>query len=104
MDKIWKFPLEVADVQTVRMPMTNMPLYVALQDGKPHLWALVEDQSPLRNFHVYTVGTGQDIPRGAQGYIGSYQMENGVLVFHVFSGALYLGGDPYKPAVPGEVG
>lgn len=86
--RIWKYPLEVTDLQTVEMPHGAKILTVQMQGTTCCLWALVEDEMPRhlnqsRRIAIY--GTGNPVPRNLrQDYIATFQMEGGALVFHAF--------------------
>jgi len=91
MQTIWKYPLETTDVQTVMMPKGAKPLTVAVQGSQVCLWALVDSEADpeARDFVIY--GTGhpvRDVVKRdvgeVQTYVGTYQLDNGSLVFHVF--------------------
>lgn len=88
---IWKFPLEVTDVQTVVMPAGAVVLCVQMQRDWPCLWAKVPDPGAVfvdrRQFRI--VGTGHHFADDEVGaYIGTYQRPiDGGLVFHVFEAA-----------------
>lgn len=86
MAAIWKFPLAVTDRQSVRMPAGAELLCVQVQRGVPCLWALVDPQAPLHEVELTTYGTGHPIDGDPGDYIGTYQLRDGSLVFHVFCG------------------
>ena len=69
MTTIWKYPIEVTDTQTIEMPIGAQMLVVQAQ------------------YTVYTFGTGH--PANVEGhiYLGTYQLYEGGLVFHVFTPA-----------------
>lgn len=77
MKAIWKWALDSAEV-TLDMPEGARLLDVQLQDGSPVLWALVsrQGQKCSRTFNI--------VPDDAGRYIGTFQMADGRLVFHVF--------------------
>ena len=85
---IWKFPLETVAVQTLLMPRGAEILTVQVQRGAPSLWAMVDPVAhpTARRFTVY--GTGHNMPKLEMGtertYIGTYQLNDGNLVFHIF--------------------
>lgn len=83
---IWKFPLKMVDSQTVSMPEGSLILTVQTQNGRPCLWALVEEgESEKEDRIIYTQGTGgpfADDPEDLA-YVGTYQLPT--LVFHVFT-------------------
>jgi hypothetical protein len=83
--KIWKFPLNVEDAQTINMPLNAEILHVAAQTNTPNLWALVDENADLEPRHFVTFGTGEPMPENGYGsYVGTYQLHDGALVFHVF--------------------
>lgn len=84
---VWKFPVETADTSKITMPRDAKVLRFGLQDGKPFLWVLVntaEKRTELRHFRF--AGTGHDIERfpSCLEYIGTVDMADGSLVFHLF--------------------
>ena len=85
---IWKYELQITDTQTIEMPEGAMILTVQTQANKPCLWALVNPDSKIETRTFITYGTGHTIEeiRDYVGnyYIGSYQIDGGILVFHVF--------------------
>lgn len=82
--KIFKYPFEVTDYQTITMPKEAEILCVQVQNGVPCIWALVDTLSmPVdRYFSVY--GTGHPVYNDASEYIGTFQINDGSLVFHLF--------------------
>lgn len=86
--RIWKYTLKFADTQSVLMPEGAKPLSVQVQGEAPQLWALVDEKKPLAARTFATYGTGHPLPNDAPGsYVGTYQMHDGALVFHVFEKA-----------------
>lgn len=82
---IWKYDLEVTDVQKVLMPIDAMPLHVAVQgnDSTIQLWALVDPTEDMEDRFFAIVGTGNPAPDDDQGeWVGSVQQ--GRFVWHVF--------------------
>jgi hypothetical protein len=68
------------------MPQDAKILCVQTQNDMPCIWAIVnEEAEPRENrlFHIY--GTGHEIKNlENKKYVGTYQLQGGVLVFHVF--------------------
>ncbi len=85
---IWKYALEVTDLQIIRLPFGARPLGVQLQFGEPMLWAMVDPSAPLEARSIVTLGTGNPFSGIAGEYLGTYQLTGGALVFHVFEGSL----------------
>lgn len=86
---VWKYPLAVADEQTIEVPFGPQFLCVQNQDGRPCLWALVDPDSGKGKRRIITMGTGHvrnDVM--VRDYIGTYQLQGGGLVFHVFDGGI----------------
>lgn len=84
MRTIWKFPIEVRDIQGLNMPSGATILTVQVQHNDPCLWAIVDpsEVTELRTFRI--VGTGHPIDFTTEAYIGTFQLSNGGLVFHIF--------------------
>ena len=87
METIWKFELESTQLQAIEMPLDAEILTVQVQDNIPCIWALVDPtkKTGKRVFDIF--GTGCDITSGGgidREYIGTYQVNNGMFVFHVF--------------------
>lgn len=83
--EIWKWALELVETQVIRIPLGAKILTVQVHDDQPQMWALVYQSvvRPPRKFVTY--GTGNPMPDGDPGnYIGTYQLRDGLLVFHVF--------------------
>lgn len=79
--RIFKYPLEITDRQTINMPGEAQLLTVKMQGGVPCLWAIVETEKPSRPHTIQIFGTGHDAT-DAGAYIATFQ--TGPLVFHVF--------------------
>jgi len=86
---IWKYVLTPTFYPSIEMPEGAIPLFVSTQEKLPGveeacMWALVDPgaKKEMRLFSIY--GTGHDMPVDPGIYIGSFQFQKGVLVFHVF--------------------
>ena len=85
MRAIWKFPLEVTDEQRIEMPEAADILCVQVQGGVPCLWAAVIPDAAKVKRTVAVYGTGHPMKtRQADKYVGTFQLQGGALVFHVF--------------------
>ncbi len=78
---IWKYSLSHYD-EIILMPKGSVILCVQTQRDQPYLWVCVNPKLELEGRHILTFGTGH--PNVEGNYIGTYQIENGQLVFHVF--------------------
>lgn len=87
MNTVWKYELMLADTFVLTMPQGAIPLAVQTQDGIPTLWALVDPNQPMASVRFRLAGTGHMIATGPgihQRYIGTFQLHDGKLVFHLF--------------------
>ncbi len=85
---IWKFPLKIADVQSVEMPRDARILSAQLQDGAVTLWAMVQPAAPRCKRVFWIVGTGHradHVVVNVFAYISTVQDANG-FVWHLFDG------------------
>jgi hypothetical protein len=84
---IWKYPLEVRDSNVIKMPEGAKILCVQTQNNIPCIWAIVDAEESLENRFFRIVGTGQFLQKeylDYKEYIGTFQLDNGLLVFHLF--------------------
>lgn len=83
---IWKYELQVTDEQKILMPANAKILSIQVQDGKPFVWALIYPNNDNEERTFFTYGTGNPIKLfGQENYfLGTYQLRDGRLVFHVF--------------------
>lgn len=84
---VWKYPLLAQDIQTIALPKGAKILTAQAQGTAANLWALVDpDETELEDRRILIVGTGhvRDALRGFVDYIGTFQLHEGRLVFHVF--------------------
>jgi hypothetical protein len=84
MRTIWKYQLDVTDVQRLAIKRGAQILTVQAQNGVPCIWAVVDPSEPseVRTFCMY--GTGHRITEEIGQYIGTFQLHDGNLVFHLF--------------------
>lgn len=86
MKKIYKYPIKVVDIQTVKLPKGAIILTTQLQDEKPYIWAYVDpNEIEAEDVTLRVYGTGQEINDSLDlTYIGTIQEYEGRLVWHVF--------------------
>ena len=73
------------------MPKGAEILTVQVQHGEPHIWVLVEKNGDevfrtevMRTIDVFGTGDPMYDPDGSRRYIGTCQLRDGRLVYHVF--------------------
>lgn len=85
---IWKFPLALKDEQFIDMPRASETLCVQVQRGVPVLYAHCFPSLPNSKRRFYIHGTGnENLIMGR--YVGTFQLNDGALVFHVFEDMSY---------------
>lgn len=84
MKAIWKYSLGMTDKQTIEMPAGAEILCVQEQLKRPCVWAAVESTAPMESRTFFIVGTGHELPDFNAKYIGTWQEQNGYLVWHLF--------------------
>jgi len=85
MQKVYKYSFKVDDIISLPIPIDARILTVNMQGSNPCIWALVDPNDVVyknRKFLLY--GTGHAIERNDLSYIGTFQMFNGDLIFHLF--------------------
>ena len=83
---IWKFPIPISDNFVVEMPAGATILTVQVQAKKPFIWAVVDPEKPIEQRRFALRGTGHWLHPAGWNYVGSFQMNDGVIVFHLFAG------------------
>ncbi len=86
MKAVWKYEFKTMDYFTFMMPEDTSILTVQVQHGKPCMWVLVDTDkiNTEQQRHFLVRGTGHPIIPEMIAYIGSYQVFEGTLVFHLF--------------------
>ena len=85
MNTIWKYHLDLKEVNNVTMPKNAIILKVDADcNGQPTLWAQVnpDAKKELRKFRIF--GTGHPITCTNLEFIGTLQQKHIGLVWHVF--------------------
>jgi hypothetical protein len=72
-------------VTIVEMPSSAQPLCAQMQGITPMLWALVDGDEQTVDWHVRCYGTGHPLEDYPGQYVGTFQMGDGALVWHVFA-------------------
>lgn len=84
MKTIWKFPFPIEDHFKIEMPKDAVILTVQMQNGKACIWAIVNPNEEKEDKYFRLFGTGQPNLLHYYKYIGTFQMEQGTLVWHLF--------------------
>ena len=89
METIWKYKLATTDEQFIEIPTGFTPLFLDVQrpGPTPCLWCRVDPKAPKIRQKIITHGTGHPVPETTGKHVGSYMLEGGSLIFHVFLSA-----------------
>jgi len=84
---IFKYPVPIEDHFALELPKDAKILTVQIQRDTPQLWAMVDSETEKETRHFRLSGTGH--PLGDDylriiNYVGTFQIESGALVFHLF--------------------
>lgn len=84
MQTIWKFP--VSPEMKVQLPADAVVLTIQAQFGEPQMWVLLDPDAPKVDRCFRAFGTGHPIESTLTvwNYVGTFQIHDGALVFHVF--------------------
>ena len=86
MKRIFKYELEVAEHQVLKLPKGSHFLSVESQKDNIVLYAVVDDSQPNTvDLSIKVVGTGQDVSNMEDfGFLGTVKLWNDSLMFHIF--------------------
>lgn len=83
MRTIHKFPVKSAPFK-VALPRGAKFLAVQTQHENPQMWFEVETDRPTQDRTFMIVGTGHSMPDDELLHLGTFQMQGGALVFHLY--------------------
>ncbi len=81
--RIWKYPIR-PDLNDIQLPVDAEFLCVGVQQEQPQLWVKLDKNKPLVTRRIRVYGTGHEVPNSPHKYIGTFFLDQGSLVFHVF--------------------
>ncbi len=84
MKTIYKYKVYPTDDFDLLLPKGAYILCVQTQDGEPFIWAMVDTEAPKEIRKFVLRGTGNTLPELPLVYIGTFQIRNDLLVFHLF--------------------
>lgn len=85
MKKIYKYPLIIEGEQLIDVPLGAQLLTAQVQHEVVCIWAIIdsnEEQRESRTIDIF--GTGHPMSMATRKYLGTVQLCEGSLVFHVF--------------------
>ena len=86
MRKVFKYQIPINDYVDIALPEDAQILTVDCQHGQPCLWALVDPTAPEVTRRFRFAGTGHPITDDTERlfFHGTFQMDGGSLIFHIF--------------------
>ena len=85
MKQVFKYELTMNDHITILLPEGAKILKIDTQHGVPYIWALVDLETAPNEERIFRIaGTGHIIDEDKLGFIDTFQMDGGDLIFHVF--------------------
>lgn len=87
MKTIWKYEFETNNLVRIDIPKGYKILTLQTQNGQPCIWVLVDPENPKEPVAFRVIGTGHPIQNAGfdkSNYIGTYQQNDGALIFHLF--------------------
>lgn len=85
MKAIYKYQIPVRDRVGIAVPGLIKWLFVAVQRETPCIWALVDTDEPIQRHLLHVRGTGHPFDGTEGEHLGSFLLDGGALVFHVFA-------------------
>ena len=83
--EIWKYELEIKDTQQLSIPSKAKMLTVETIRNSPWLFVLVNPLAEKIRRTIRVYDTEDTIKAEDNGkYVGTYQQDNGIFVFHIF--------------------
>lgn len=85
---VHKYQVQMSAEFTVALPSGAEFLSVQVQHGEPQMWFRVDTDSPQRLQQFCVAGTGHPIAPELSRlpHLGTFQLSDGALVFHLFGG------------------
>ena len=88
MKKIFKYEVLIQDYFSILLPKEYQILTVETQHEIPYIWVIVNTESEEKSVNFRLCGTGHPlgITLGINiySYIGTFQLRDGNLIFHLF--------------------
>ena len=83
--RMFKYPLKIEDFQVIAVPKGALLRCVQTQGETPCIWAEVDPSAPKVTREIRTYGTGHPMESDWPFYLGTYQVNDGARVFHVYT-------------------
>lgn len=85
MKTVFKYPIVEPPGSAIPMPAGARILTAQIQHGVLCLWAEVDtNEKRVEGRNIEIFGTGHEMPAGNRTYIGTVQMMEGTLIWHIY--------------------
>lgn len=87
MKRIFKYPILPVTYPELELPLNAEILTFQSQKGSFYIWAIIEEGLSIEKRYFRLAGTGHDLTEDSpkiKKYIGTAQIADGGLVFHLF--------------------
>ena len=84
MKTIHKYRVTATDNQEIKLPKGAKILTVQVQHNESFMWIEIDPENDTESKYFEVFGTGHSMPEGKRIYIGTFQLHNGALVFHLY--------------------
>ncbi len=81
---IYKFPLKIDEANEIMVSEGYEILTVQTQNGNPFIWIIIETENRIDKCILEIVYTGNPMLQKFKKYIGTFQLLEGILDYHVF--------------------
>jgi len=83
--KILKYKVPLQETFSIDIPTDGLILAVQTQRNKPYIWVQVGTAlSSKRNFRLLNTGEMFDVVSSEEKYIGTFQLDGGAFIGHLF--------------------
>jgi len=85
MKRVFKYQVPLQDKFTIDLPKGSQVLSVGVQSKTAFIWTLIDDEEPIIESRKFRLsGTGHPITDKCFIFIGTFQLDGGALIFHLF--------------------
>lgn len=98
-NRVFKYKLAIEDHQKLTLPVHSTILSVINQNEEVVLYAKVNDeQKNTSDIDIYIHGTGHEVAKEADLFLGTVALRNGVFILHVFADSAQFIWDDMHPS------
>ena len=84
MKTVYKYDIPITDYFSLDLPANSRILSVQVQRDIPCIWVEIDTEETQCRTDFRLVGTGHNLKEDNLLYIGTFQLFNGMLVYHLY--------------------